>query len=35
MFAGNKLKMAEGLITIVRNLTLTCYGKQNAILNFC
>jgi len=26
MVAGCKQKMAEGLVTFVRNLTLTCYG---------
>ena len=26
MVAASKQKMAEGLITFVRNLTLTCYG---------
>jgi len=34
MFAGCKQKMAEGLMTFLRNLTLTCYCKQSAILNF-
>ena len=28
MVAGCKQKMAEGLMTFVRNPTLTCYGKQ-------
>jgi len=34
MFAGCKQKMAEGLMTFLHNLTLTCYCKQSAILNF-
>jgi hypothetical protein len=34
MVAGFKQKVAEGLVTFVRNITLTCYGKQFAILNF-
>jgi len=34
MLGGCKQKMTEGLMTFVRNLTLTCYGKQSAILNF-
>jgi len=35
MVAGCKQKMAEGLMTFVRYVTLTSYGKQSAILNFC
>jgi hypothetical protein len=33
MFAGCKQKMAEGLTTFVRNLTLT-YGKQRSHFEF-
>jgi len=29
-----KQKLAEGSMTFERNLSLTCYGKQSAILNF-
>jgi hypothetical protein len=34
MVAECKQKMTEGLMTFVHNLTLTCYGKQSAILIF-
>jgi hypothetical protein len=33
MDAGYKQKLTEGLMTFVRKVTLTCYGKQSAILN--
>jgi hypothetical protein len=29
-----KQKMAEGLMNFVRNLTLTCYGKQDDHFEF-
>jgi len=34
MFAGSKQKMAEGLMTFVRKVILTCYGKQMRLFNF-
>jgi len=34
MVDGCKQKMAEGLMTFVRNVTLTCYGKQRRHFEF-
>jgi len=34
MVAGCKQKMAEELMNFVRNLTLTCYGKQRSHFEF-